>query len=143
MLFGVDDVVYLVPGYAYIAEPDEMGYDPRYTIWAVADEYVEMVSESPEAPSDGGDPISETPVPGEPGEDQGMGDGSVEEITTEEANTLLGMSEAEATSTAEANGWVVRIAERDGEQFALTMDYNWQRVNLTIADGVVTYVFIG
>ena len=145
MLFGIDDVVYLVPGYAYIAEPDEMGYDPRYTIWAVADEYIEMVTESPgtDAPSDGDEPISGTPSPGEPGEDQGMGDGSMEEITTEEANTLLGMSEAEAASTAEANGWVVRIAERDGEQFALTMDYNWQRVNLTIKDGVVTYVFIG
>jgi hypothetical protein len=67
----------------------------------------------------------------------------MEEITNEAANTLLGMSEQEATSTAEANGWVVRIAARDGEQFALTMDYNPKRVNLTVDNGVVSDVFIG
>ena len=53
------------------------------------------------------------------------------------------MSEQEATQTAQSNGWTVRIAARDGEQFALTMDYSPTRVNLTIDGGFVTYVFIG
>lgn len=67
----------------------------------------------------------------------------MEEISTEEANTLLGMSETEATAFAEDKGWVVRIAARDGEQFALTMDYNPKRVNLSVENDLVTDVFIG
>ena len=65
------------------------------------------------------------------------------EIPLDEANALLGMTEAEATSYAESQGWTVRIASRDGEQFALTMDYMPTRVNLSIDQGLVSYVFIG
>jgi hypothetical protein len=150
MLYGVDGSVYLVPGYAFLADPDEFGYEPRYTVSAIPDEYIETVDagRSAEDPSLGvsepgegqgvpGDDISDGETAGETGEVD------MEEITNEEANTLLGMSEQEATSTAEANGWVVRIAARDGEQFALTMDYNPKRVNLTVDNGVVSDVFIG
>jgi hypothetical protein len=146
MLYGVDGSVYLVPGYAFLAEPDEFGYEPRYTVSAISDEYIETV----DAPSSADDPSLGVVEPGEgqgePGEDTsagGTGGADMEEITNEEANTLLGMSEQEANSTAVANGWVVRIAARDGEQFALTMDYNPKRVNLTIDNGVVSDVFIG
>lgn len=148
MLYGVDGSVYLVPGYAFLAEPDEFGFEPRYTVTAVSDEYIEK-----ETADVGG--VETVPVVGEPGEpgveEPGVenpdgdlsGEENMEGISAEEANTLLGMSEAEATSAAEANGWVVRVAARDGEQFALTMDYNSQRVNLTVDNGVVTYVFVG
>lgn len=146
MLYGVDGSVYLVPGYAFLAEPDEFGYEPRYTVSAISDEYIETV----EAPSSVDDPSIGVVEPGEGqgelGEDTSAGEtggADMEEITNEEANTLLGMSEQEANSTAVANGWVVRIAARDGEQFALTMDYNPKRVNLTIDNGVVSDVFIG
>lgn len=146
MLYGVDGSVYLVPGYAFLAEPDEFGYEPRYTVSAISDEYIETV----DAPSSVDDPSLGVVEPGEgqgePGEDTSAGEtggADMEEITNEEANTLLGMSEQEANSTAVANGWVVRIAARDGEQFALTMDYNPKRVNLTIDNGVVSDVFIG
>lgn len=130
MLNGVDGSMYLVPGYAFLGELDEYGFEPRYTVSAIPDEFVD---------------VTETEV----GVDETEGQGSVDdgadqtEITADEANTLLGMSEAEATSAAEANGWKVRIAARDGEQFALTMDYSPRRVNLTIEAGIVTYLFIG
>lgn len=65
------------------------------------------------------------------------------EIPLNEANALLGMTEAEAADYAENQGWAMRIASRDGEQFALTMDYSPTRVNLSIEQGLVTYVFIG
>jgi len=150
MLYGVDGSVYLVPGYAFLAEPDEFGYEPRYTVSAIPDEYIETVDAGRPAE----DPSAGVSEPGEgqevPGDDMSDGetDGEtggfdMEEITNEEANTLLGMSEQEANSTAVANGWVVRIAARDGEQFALTMDYNPKRVNLTIDNDVVSDVFIG
>lgn len=144
MLVGVDGTVYLVPGYAFMAAVDEMGFEPRYTVSAIPDEFVEY-EENPAAD----EPNSSEASPGEPGAGEpsvaepGVVDGSMDEISNEEANTLLGMSEAEATSTAEANGWVVRIASRNGEQFALTMDYMARRVNLTIDNDVVTDVFIG
>lgn len=142
MLYGVDGTVYLVPGYAFLAEPDDFGYRPRYTVSAVPTEYVEAVA--PPAVEDGSTGEESGPgVGGSASIPDESGGGMDQEITTEQANTLLGMSEAEATSTATANGWVVRVAARDGEQFALTMDYNWLRVNLTIDGGVVTDVFIG
>lgn len=145
MLYGVDGTAYLVPGYAFLAEPDEFGYRPRYTVSAMPDEYLDIVA--PPAPDDsstGMEPGGNADGSGSENTGGEMPNGEqMNEITTEQANTLLGMTEAEATSTAEANGWVVRIAARDGEQFALTMDYNWQRVNLTVEGGVVTDVFIG
>lgn len=143
MLYGVDGTVYLVPGYAFLAEPDEFGYLPRYTVSAIPDEYVETVA--PPAVDDGS--VGGEPSTDEPGVDQPVEEipgGEMDEgITSEQANTLLGMTEAEASAAAESNGWVVRIAARDGEQFALTMDYNPFRVNLTIDGGVVTDVFTG
>lgn len=142
-LYGVDGSVYLVPGYAFLADPDEFGYRPRYTVSAIPDEYLDIVAPPMDEPS------SFEPGMGGSESDDGMQDGAMtggdmaQEITSEQANTLLGMSEAEATATAGSNGWVVRVAARDGEQFALTMDYNPKRVNLTIDGDVVTDVFIG
>jgi hypothetical protein len=48
------------------------------------------------------------------------------------------MSEAEATKTAEAKGLTVRVGSRDGEDFALTMDYRTDRVTLTVVADKVT-----
>lgn len=142
MLNGVDGSVYLVPGYAFLADTDEMGFEPRYTVSAIPDSYVE-VEESP-APSEGESTDAGATDGAESEVDEpGMDGEPMEEISSDEANTLLGMSEEEATAAAQANGWVVRIAARDGEQFALTMDYNYTRVNLTVDNGVVTDVFVG
>jgi hypothetical protein len=147
MFYGVDGSLYLVPGYAFLADPDELGYEPRFTVTAIADEYIDLV-----APSDSGsftepgvaEPGFEEPVfEGEDPDGNVSGGEIMQDISSDEANTLLGMSESEATSTAESNGWVVRVAVREGEQFALTMDFNSRRVNLTVENGVVTYVFVG
>lgn len=56
---------------------------------------------------------------------------------------LVGLSEAEAEAEAEANGWTVRVVERDGEEYMVTMDYSDSRVNLTIEGGVVTNAAVG
>ncbi len=61
----------------------------------------------------------------------------------ETANTLVGLSEDEATKVATDRKWIVRIAKRDGEEFMLTMDYVSNRVNFTVVAGVVTEVTIG
>ena len=53
------------------------------------------------------------------------------------------MAEADATQAAESKGWVVRIGSRDGEDFALTMDYRTDRVTLTVKADKVTAVVVG
>ena len=59
------------------------------------------------------------------------------------AGTLIGLTEAEATTQAEANGWTVRVVARDGESFAVTDDFGFSRVNLVIVDDIVTEVTVG
>lgn len=64
-------------------------------------------------------------------------------ITAEQAATLVGKTETVAEAQAHANGWVWRIGSRDGEQFALTMDYCECRVTVAIDGGIVTDAVVG
>lgn len=56
---------------------------------------------------------------------------------------MVGLSESEAVEAAVGNGWQARIGSRDGEDFALTMDYRFDRVTLTIVGDKVTAVSVG
>lgn len=56
---------------------------------------------------------------------------------------LIGMAEPEAIQCAEDAGLTWRVYEQDGEQFALTMDYRAERVNVKIEKGIVTDAFSG
>jgi len=53
-------------------------------------------------------------------------------------HALVGKSEKEATGLLEGCTW--RIGERDGEQFAGTMDYREERRTIGLADGKVIWV---
>jgi hypothetical protein len=64
-------------------------------------------------------------------------------ITDEQAATLVGKTESIAEAEAHANGWVWRIGSRDGEQFALTMDYCECRVTVSIDNDIVTAAVVG
>jgi hypothetical protein len=64
-------------------------------------------------------------------------------ITQERADLLLGLSEADAQRCAEELGWAFRVGRRDGESFALTMDYSPQRVNVEVDNDVVTLIGVG
>ena len=65
------------------------------------------------------------------------------EITKVRADQLVGMSEQAASSCAIANGWGFRVGERDGEQFAVTMDYRPNRVTVAVKSDLVTQVNVG
>lgn len=65
------------------------------------------------------------------------------EISEERAELLLGFSEADAERCAATLGWAYRVGMRDGESFALTMDYSPQRVTVSIEEGVVTAIVVG
>ena len=137
-LYGADGSIYLVPGYTFIAAEDEFGYAGRYTVSALPDEYMQ-VSDAVDAV-----PATEVPVP-----DTAVASTDVEpavdptvapdmSVAQEVADSVVGMSEAEATKTAEAKGLTVRVGSRDGEDFPLTMDYRIDRVTLTVIADKVT-----
>ena len=60
-----------------------------------------------------------------------------------DAELLLGFSEADAQRCAAQLGWSYRVGQRDGESFAVTMDYSLQRVTVTVADDIVTAITVG
>ena len=49
----------------------------------------------------------------------------------------------EATKFAEDGGFVVRIVEKDGQSFMLTMDVKTNRLNFRVYNGIVTDVYTG
>ena len=132
LYWSVDGEVYLVPGYTFIAAEDEWGYRGRYTVPAIPSEYLDVVQ-----PPVMAEPMPAEPEPALPGESDVIG------IAPEDAERLVGMSEADAVTEAEAQGWDVRVVARDGEEFPITMDYSTARVNLTVENDVVTKVYVG
>lgn len=59
------------------------------------------------------------------------------------ALALIDLPKDEAIAAIDNAGFSWRISSEDGEDFALTMDYLEERVNLTILDGIVVEVAIG
>ncbi len=55
----------------------------------------------------------------------------------------LGLSEHAAEVTANDAGQTLRVAGRDGKCFALTMDYNPERVNIYLQNDHVTAATLG
>jgi hypothetical protein len=137
-LYGADGSIYLVPGYTFIAAADEYGYVGRYTVSALPDEYMQVTDAVDAVPA------TDVPVPDTavalPSVDPAV-DPTVApdmSVAQEVADSVVGMSEAEATKTAEAKGLTVRVGSRDGEDFPLTMDYRTDRVTLTVIADKVT-----
>jgi hypothetical protein len=65
------------------------------------------------------------------------------EITVARADLLLGFSEADAERCAGELGWAYRVGMRDGEYFALTMDYSLQRVTVEVENDKVVRIAVG
>ena len=72
-----------------------------------------------------------------------MPDLGVTPETTALADSLVGMSEGEAVMKVEATGRTIRIARRDKENFAMTMDYRPDRINIEVDADIVTKVTVG
>lgn len=63
--------------------------------------------------------------------------------TPAEFEDYIGLTEAEATAKAEADGRTSRVVSRNGEDLAVTMDYQAERLNFTIVDDKVSLVTLG
>ena len=116
----------LLPAYTFFNADGDVG-----TVLAITDDHLTFreraVVSTETVPVSGGD------VP--PRQTQPLDENS--------AQQLLGLPEAEATKVAMANGWLVRIAARDGEFFMLTQDYVENRVNLSVKSGKVIAITVG
>jgi hypothetical protein len=116
----------LLPAYTFFNADGDVG-----TVLAIADDHLTFrkraVVSTETVPVSGGD------VP--PSQTQPLDENS--------AQQLLGLPESEATKVAMANGWLVRIAARDGEFFMLTQDYVENRVNLSVKTGKVIAITVG
>jgi len=142
-LYGADGEIYLVPGYAFLAA-EESGWTPRYMVSALPDEFIEEANtDSVDLPTPDVTevPMPETIVPGTMDPSEPVVDEP--NITQEAADTLLAMTEGDATKMAANNGWEVRVGQRDDEMFALTKDWRAIRVTLTIVADEVTKVDVG
>lgn len=65
------------------------------------------------------------------------------EITLARASQLIGMSERAAEVCSSVLKWSFRVGERDGEPFAVTMDYRSDRVTVSVQDGTISSVTVG
>jgi hypothetical protein len=64
-------------------------------------------------------------------------------VTAQELNAYIGLTEAAAGSKAEREGHPWRVLVRDGVAGPATMDYNPDRLNFELTDGKVTLVTTG
>ncbi len=55
----------------------------------------------------------------------------------------VGKTLEEATKYATDGGFTIRIAEKDGTSFMLTMDFRTDRINFRVKNGLITGVFGG
>jgi hypothetical protein len=143
---------WLLPGVRFT---DTVG--GSWEVLVVADEYLDTeVAEEPAVPEPGvpepvvpepepvdPDEPTEAPVPA-PGPDEPAPpvepDPSAAQAAAERS---IGLEEGDAVAFLEEQGLVARIVSRDGEPFAVTDDLRTDRVNLHVADGVVTHADAG
>lgn len=96
------------------------------------------------APTEGSDQAGSTGTPDTAesgGSTEPGGSQPIEEPTVDAATDLLvGLNEEEATAAAEEQGWTLRVARRDDEDLAMTMDLRPNRVNVEITDGQVSAI---
>jgi hypothetical protein len=67
----------------------------------------------------------------------------VAKLVEETTKDLVGKSEKNVEYCAAFEGLQYRVAARDGEFFALTMDYSPTRINLEIEKEIVTKISVG
>ncbi len=58
-------------------------------------------------------------------------------------DSLINLTEEEATNKVKENGYHVRITRRDGREYMITCDFTINRVNFHIENGLITKATTG
>ena len=56
---------------------------------------------------------------------------------TEFGQSIIGLTESDAVSKIQQSGRAYRVAQRDNENYPLSMDYSADRINLSIANNKI------
>lgn len=101
--------------------------------------------QDPNKPQTGESPMpTETMPPAVDTEDHGTSEISKENnIAVNAVGEVVGKTEMEAKAFLERQGYSMRVARRDGEEYILTSDYVEKRINITIENGKVTSFYAG
>lgn len=65
------------------------------------------------------------------------------EIPREFVKRLIGMNEEDAQALIWDNDYISRVVHRDGEDFMVTTDFRYNRINLYINGGIVFDATVG
>jgi len=133
MIWAADNTIWLLPAYEFSA--DDGG---QYSVIAVDDSFIQLPAPYPAEPM----PI-ETVVPAE---SVAPGDTDVvpttadvsQNVAEEVGKSIVGLPIEEATTTAATAGFTVRVTTLDGVIQVATADLRTDRVNVSVANGVVT-----
>ena len=133
-LWDVDGTVWLVPGYSFTSS--ERGV---WSVTAIGDEYLQ-VDDTAVEPQPA--PVEPAPVDTAASGDSAAGCAGTPVTTpfAADGTSLVGLCLADATATAEANGFTVRVVRQDGVDLAVTADFQPQRMNVVVEQAIVTEV---
>jgi hypothetical protein len=156
-----DGTVWLLPGYEFTGDDGA-----TYLIAAVADDFLIVEPPLPEPVTEPSveppvtepgveppvtDPVVEEPAPQpepapdptDPANEPPATDPvttTVPEVVVDDSLGLIGLTVDEASTTAGAAGYSVRVVEIDGEPQAVTEDYSPTRINVATVDGLITAI---
>ena len=138
MIWAADNTIWLLPAYEFSADDGGM-----YTVIAVDDSFIQLPAPYPTDTI----PVDTMPVETVPGEtvpvetvlptDTVVVDDS-QAAAEEVGKSIVGLPIEEATTVAEAAGFLVRVTTLDGVGQAMTDDFRTNRLNVAVENGVVT-----
>lgn len=131
MIWAADNTVWLLPAYEFNA--DDGG---QYTVIAVDDSFVQLPDPFPT------DTVTVETASAEPSDAVDVAEtvavDDSQAAAEEVGKSIVGLPIDEATTRAEAAGFIVRVTNLDGVDQAITFDMRLDRLNVSVVDGVVT-----
>lgn len=133
MIWAADNTIWLLPAYEFSAADGG-----QYTVIAVDDSFIQLPAPYPTDTI----PVETMPVDPMPIETVVPADTVViddSQVAAEEVGkSIIGLAIDEATTVAEAAGYIVRVTTLDGVNQAITFEQRLDRLNVSVENGVVT-----
>ncbi len=133
--WDADGSVWLLPAYRFV--DTDGGW---HVVPAVTDEFMIQAEPTVDGPLPVPEPLPVETVPGEPIEPPATEPGEPALFDATLLEGSLGKSLADFTADAEALGATVRVIEQDGVGLAVTDDFGFSRVNVSVEGDIVTRI---
>jgi len=131
MIWAADNTIWLLPAYEFSSADGG-----QYTVIAVDDSFIQLPAPYPtETMPVETMPVDSMPVVTSPDTVATVVDSQAG--ADEVGKSIVGLTVDEATTTAEAAGFTVRVTTLDGVNQAITFDLRTDRLNVSVENGVV------